>query len=243
MARKAYIDEFVNVLREWLPVLTRQSEEAGRESVQTVVWLVGLASGLVTLLAVNPGIVKSLSTTQRTTLVIALSAAVSCGVIQRIVYQLVERWRRDFLMGLHGYIVGCSSEFWEPERLDNGWDQNQIIVRLKDNFEIDFSILSQFGLNLDFYRSAYNAQYDNWHEFESEKLKHLGEVVTAYLGIPKKESDKMFGLEGDKGIDLAQVRIKASRLGFFYRAVFLLFAASCASFLLALLLLARAILP
>jgi len=110
---KTLTDDLAAVIHEWLPTIAKESEEAGRETVQTVVWLVGLASGLVTLLAVSSGIITSISSGHRRALIVALSVTITCGVLQRIMYQLAERYQRNFLLGLQGYLVGQIQKFDE----------------------------------------------------------------------------------------------------------------------------------
>ena len=95
-------DELVAVMREWLPTIARQSEEAGREAVQTVVWLVGLASGLIALFAFNSGLVTSVTLGQRRALIISLSITITCGVLQRLTYQFAEQKQRNLLLGFQG---------------------------------------------------------------------------------------------------------------------------------------------
>ena len=240
---KTLADDLAAVMREWIPAIAKQSEEAGREAVQTVVWLVGLASGLITLLAVNSGIVTSITTGQRRALIVALSVTITCGVLQRIAYQLAEQKQRNLWLGLQGYLVGYEQQLEEPDELSERWDRNEIVLRLTRDFNLDLSALNEFNIPIDFYRNVYNNHVEGWHRYQSERLQRLGQVIAAYLGLSEEQGAKILQIDQSSNNDLSEVRKKASSIRWLLRVAFFLFAGTCVSFLAALLLLAYAIFP
>jgi hypothetical protein len=240
---KTLTDELAGILLEWIPTYLKQYEEAGRETVQTVVWLVGLASGLVTLIAVNPKIVDTLTNGSRRALVIALAATITCGVLQRIIYQIAEQKQRVLFPGLQGYLTGYTVQVQEPDEFDETWDRREIVQRLARNFDVDYSLLEKFDIPIERYREAYSRQLELWHKHGSENLQRLGEITAAYLGISETDAKKIFDPNQERSDNLAEVRSKVRRIHYLQRATLILFIGTCASFLGALLILAIAILP
>jgi hypothetical protein len=236
-------DELVSVMREWLPTIARQSEEAGREAVQTVIWLVGLASGLLALFAINSGVVASVTFGQRRALIIGLSATITCGVLQRIAYQLAEHNQRNLWLGLQGYLVGSEQLLEEPDELNEQWDRDEIVLRITRNFELDLAPLNTFNIPIDFYRKVYSNHFDGWHRYQSGRLQRLGEVIAAYLGMSEEQGKTLFNVDQSRSDGLLEVRRKASRIRWLLRAAFFLFGGTCVSFLAAFLLLGYTILP
>lgn len=239
---KMLTDDLAAVMREWLPTIVKQSEEAGREAVQTVVWLVGLASGLVTLLAVNPRIITSISPTHRGALIVTLSLTITCGVLQRVTYQLAERYQRNFLLGLQGYLVGQMQEFEEPDELTERWDRNEISLRLSRDFNLDLTPLNEFNLPIDLYRNIYTNHLEGWHKYQAESLQRLGEVLGAYFGMSKEWASDLFRVD-QAALDLTKVRKRALHIRCMHNVAFFLFVGSCVSFMIAFLSLGYAIWP
>jgi hypothetical protein len=234
-------NELAAFLREWIPTLLRQYEEAGRETVQTVVWLVGLASGLVTLIAVNPKIVASLTTGLRRGLVISLGITITCGVLQRVIYQLAEPKQRQLLFGLECCLAGYTLQVQEPEELEQRWDQREIVLRLARDFDVDYSILDELDISIERYREAYSSQVQIWRHHESERLQWLGQVTAAYSGIPAEKAKQIFQVDQERGDNLAEARGTVGHIRSLQRSSRVLFMGTCAGFLAALLLLAVAI--
>lgn len=237
---KTLTDHVAAVMHEWLPTIAKQTEEAGREAVQTVVWLVGLASGLVTLLAINSGIVTSISTGNRRALILALSVTITCGVLQRITYQLAERYERTSLLGLQGYLVGQMQDFDQPDELGERWDRNEIVLRLARDFHLDLTPLNEFNLPIDMYRNIYTNHLEGWQKYQVESLQRLGEVLGAYFGMSTDSASKVFRVD-QSALDLNKVRKRALRIRRIYNVAFFLFVGNCVSFLIALLFLGYAI--
>jgi hypothetical protein len=236
-------DELAAFLREWIPALLRQYEEAGRETVQTVVWLVGLASGLVTLIAVNPKIVASLPVALRRGLVISLAATVFCGVLQRVIYQLAEQKQRQLIPGLQGSLAGYTLRVQEPEELEQRWDRKEIVRRLARDFDVDYSILDELDISIERYRETYSSHLEIWRHYESERLQWLGQVTAAYCGIPEEKAKQIFQVDQERGDNLAEARATVGHIRRLHRSARVLFMGTCAGFLAALLLLLVAIWP
>lgn len=236
-------DELVAVMREWLPTIEKQSEEAGREAVQTVVWLVGLASGLITLFAINSGLVTSITTGQRRGLIIILATTITSGVLQRISYQLAEYKQRNLWLGLQGYLVGSEQQLEEPDELNERWDRNEIVVRIRRDFDMDLTPLDGLNIPVDVYRQVYSNYLEGWQRYQSESLERLSQVIAAYLGMSEEQGNTLFRIDQSIVDGLPEVRKRASYIRWLKRSAFLFFAGTCVSFLAAFLLLAYAILP
>jgi len=116
---KALTEEVAGVMRETLPAVLNESKDLGRESVQTVVWLVGLASALITLLAANSGLIGALTATQRRVLIPLLALTIGCGVLQRIVNQVVEQKEHKLFFGLQGHLAAYGTQTAEPDQLND----------------------------------------------------------------------------------------------------------------------------
>jgi hypothetical protein len=139
---KTLTDELAVVMREWLPALVTESKDFGRETVQTVVWLVGLATGLITLLATHSGTIEALTISQRRVLIPVLAATITCGLLQRILNQLVERKERILLFGLQGHLAAYGTQHAEPDELNEQSTPDEESKRLNDLLQV----LAAYGL-------------------------------------------------------------------------------------------------
>ncbi len=144
----------------------REAEEAGREIVQTVVWVVGLSSGLLALLAARPQILAGLSPPALGVLTSALAAAVAFGVLQRIVYQLTAWADRSHFRGLTTYLMGVTADLNLPTDFSDYWDAAEIVRRLRQDFDLDYGFLLEQDVPLKACQDAYKRQYELWTEHD-----------------------------------------------------------------------------
>ena len=71
-----------------IPVAQREAQEHGRQTVQTSVWLVGLASALLTTLGIKELTLSQLLPEAQIATIVCLVAVVVFGVVQRLLYQI-----------------------------------------------------------------------------------------------------------------------------------------------------------
>ena len=237
MAKKSLTDALASFMRESLPAVLTESKEMGRETVQTVVWLVGLATALITLIAAHPGITTALTVTQRRSLIIPLAATITLGVLQRIVYQLAEQKERNLYFRLQGHLAVYDTHIDEPDPLENHWNQDEIIQRIERDFDTDLRGFGDMNLPIDFCRTLYSGYLDLWNESQSKRLKDLLEVLNAY-GM----HDPSTAMQSQAD-SLRLTRRLVARIGYLRRCGLICFIGTCVSFLFALLFLAYAIFP
>jgi hypothetical protein len=225
-------------LRDWLPSLVRELEESGRETVQIVVWLVGLSSGLIALAAVNPRLLGALSSGARVTLLGLLAAVVALGVVQRVVYLLAETSRRSLWRGLQGYLWAQTDETALPFALLESWDRGQLVERLEKDFDLDYKFLIEYDAPIQKCREIYIGVYERWQKGENEALKQFAELLAAYSG-KDRPMEMTIGGQTTRTADLDHIRKSGkavNRLEFLSTGLYL---ATAAAFVTALLLLAH----
>lgn len=177
---KTLTDQLAAFMRESLPSVISEAKDLGRESVQTIVWLVGLATGLITLIAAHAEVIAPLTVGQRRFLIVGLCSTITFGLAQRILNQFAERGERDLFFRLQGHLAAYGLDVTEPDQLENRWTQAEILQRLKDDFEADLTSLADLGLPLDLYRTLYSRHLELWHEHQSRRLNDLFHLLAAY---------------------------------------------------------------
>jgi hypothetical protein len=237
MAMRTLTDALASFMRQSLPAVLTESKELGREAVQTVVWLVGLATGLITLIAAHSGLIAAFTINQRRVLIPALAATITFGVLQRIVYQLADQRERNLFFRLQSHLAVYEEHVDEPDELENHWSQDEIIQRINRDFETDLTRFADLNLPIDFYRTLYSGHLDSWNKSQSKRLNNLLEVLNAY-GMHDPSSAMQSPADS-----LRFTKRLVAKIGYLRRCAFICFLGTCISFLFALLFLAYAIFP
>jgi hypothetical protein len=224
-------------MRESLPAVISEAKDLGRESVQTVVWLVGLATGLITLIAAHPEIISPLTIFQRRMIIAGLCFTITFGLAQRIFNQLAERRERDLFFRLQGHLAAYGLDVVEPDELENRWTQNEILERLRRDFDSDVTVLADLGLPIELYRTLYSRHVELWHEQQSRRLNDLLQVLAAY-GMYDPSTAMM-----SQADTLRPIRRIVSRIKWLRRGALWSFIVACVTFLFSLFWIVYAILP
>jgi hypothetical protein len=230
-------EQLAAFMRESLPAVISEAKDLGRESVQTVVWLVGLATGLITLIAARPEIIASLTIAERRIIIAGLCSTITFGLVQRMLNQLAERRERDLFFRLQGHLAAYGLDVAEPDELENRWTQDEILERLKRDFDSDVAVLADLGLPIDLYRTLYSRHLELWHEQQSRRLNDLLQLLAAY-GMYDSSTSVM-----SQADTLRPVRRIVSLVKWFRRGASWSFVITCVSFLFSLFWFAYAILP
>lgn len=241
MERRTPLDATLLLIKEMLPAAQRQSEETGRETVQVVVWLVGLSSALLTILAGSATLANALSEGTRTTLVTLLASVVTLGVLQRIAYHRAEMDTRALFQHLHGYLIGYTAgpDIDEPDELSNSWSCEDVVEKLRANFDVDYRFLLESKAPIESCRRAYLNQYELWQKQERERKERVSLLLGAYQGKSEETSRAFFDADGSNPLD--GIRVRARQTIRTYRVAFGLYYATGAAFVAAVIVLAVAV--
>jgi len=218
------------LFRDSVPSLREQTMEIGRETVQVVVWLVGLASALLVLAATNRALLSGLSQTGRSVATGLFVGVAVFGVLQRLVYHITEAKQRLLFHGLHAHLAGLTSDIEEPLALHDVWDRATIIKQLSRGFDLQYDFLDQYDVPIEKCREIYSEHYTKWQSFEAQKLNHFGELLAAFSGKAKGKGRELLGLDTGGGDYLERVRRKGMSVKRWTIASYVLFYACCMCF-------------
>ena len=230
-------EQLAAFMRESLPAVISEAKDLGRESVQTVVWLVGLATGLLTLLAAHAEIIARLTIAERRIVIVGLCSTIAFGLVQRILNQLAERRERDLFFRLQGHLAAYGLDVAEPDELENHWSQDEILERLKRDFDTDLNPIKDLGLSIDVYRDLYSRHLELWREHQSRRLNDLLQLLAAY-GMYDPSTSMM-----SQADTLRPVRRIVSLVRWLRRGTLWSFVIACVTFLFSLFWLVYAIFP
>lgn len=179
-------------LTDWLPEALRHQENFGRENVQIIVWLVGLSSALITLIAANREVSAAIGTSGRSWLIGLLVFVVLFGVSHRIVYGQAENRQKKLVFGLRGLLWGATLDFSQPEPLAEEWTIPDIVRELKESFDLDYRfLLNSPTASHEHARSAYAAHYELWSRHDREGLECWG-LQWARMSAKRKRKARPF---------------------------------------------------
>jgi hypothetical protein len=169
---------FADYLRTSLPEWGRQAEAGRQEFVQTGVWFVGMAATLLALFLANRGRFDFLTFGAEKWIVFLLGTSVVLGIAQRVL-ALVAAGREQVARGnLLGWLIGYRTHGEEADELDDDWSAEDIVVRLRDHFDLDGAFLLEAPDALPRLRDAYQDVYEHSSTADKERLK----IVAAKLG-------------------------------------------------------------
>ena len=173
-----------------MPRVEEGWKDIGRQSVQVITWLVGLSVGIIALIITNKTNVEYLNPGSAIAVLILLSIVIVSGATHRVLYLYAETLLLPVLTGLYGYLAGYTNPIEEPCELEEYWDRDEIVRRLKEDFEADYSFLVERNVPLEGCREAYNSLYRIYKKIEQESVQEFLNVLAAYLGYTKEEEKK-----------------------------------------------------
>ena len=188
--RKPGSHRFIEVFAEALPAMEARLRESARESMQASTWLVGLASGMVALLAANQGVVSALTRTERLVVLLLMLSCVTVGVLQRLLFWIAEQRHLNHFVGLQGYLIGyiAASNAQAPPILNPDWSVAQIVNHIKTYFDVDYSFLIEYQSPIEAARETYVGLYELEDKLDQEVLDKFEETAMAYAGRPKPQT-------------------------------------------------------
>jgi hypothetical protein len=212
----------LQLLRDSIPLSKQEYEKTSKETVQMVVWTVTLATGLLSLAALNSRFLAGLSQSALRAEIALLLSTIFFGVLQRVLQHLFDQFFRSHLLGLYTYLVGASVDTATPPAPDLMVDCDKVIAALRDHFQLDYSFLKTYNVPLAGCQEAYKTQYDFWRTSQENATKSTLELVAAYTGQPTSWVERIMA---NSPTDLEAIRKKTrwlTGLGWSAFAVFVL---------------------
>lgn len=214
--------------RDLLPEIRAEINRFGEQSVQLIVWLVGLATGITALLVSQLSSQQPVIGSRAASWTIALLAAsVVLGVLHRILYHMAEVATWSQLLNFRGYLLGLTDPSSGPLELEEYWDVARIAQELNEEFGLDYSFLVEYNVPIERAREIYTSVYDRHNEREKEGLRRLADVVGETFGIPE-DKRHYFGEPAPKG---HSVREQGQYIRALHRASSLLFLGTAICFI------------
>lgn len=171
------------VLKDWLPTARRESVEVLKEAAQTTTWLVTLASGLLTFVALRPPPPPGWSAnTDYPRLLSALIATIAFGVAQRAIQLWMFRWATEQDLVLFAQLMSGTTDTRAPKAVDKMDSVDAIVNELKAFFRIDAQWIKDSGATLEEAQARYRSHFEHWEAHEGRISNNLSEVLAAYHG-------------------------------------------------------------
>lgn len=217
------VEYLAQAYREMLPDVFRDYSEIGRESVQVVIWLVGLSSAVFALLISNMDRITFIGADTLRIILLLLGTVIVVGVAQRLVHHWAERLQHIINWSLTHYISSYNSDQILPAQLSEDWTEAEIVQRFESEFGLNYQFLIEYEVSLESCREAYKSQYERWEGFDKEGLERFGQVVSAHLGRPKDKEDKILLLQESVDEELEATRRTARTCNLMHRTADILF--------------------
>lgn len=229
-----------DLVRQLILDARREYEEASRETVQVTVWIVALATGILSVAVINEKILSGIQPTKRTVLVLLLLASILLGVLQRVLQHISNQFAGSHLRSLTTRLIGFASKASgtippDPETL---LSPEAVVAACRDYFGLDYSFLLKAGSDLAASQMAYRAQVDLWNKVEQERKAELAKVLVAFSGRPEEDAAKIWEPSTDLNGARRNARITI-RMGW---VVFGLFVGMTAAFVVAMVILSLGLL-
>lgn len=229
----------MQMVRDWVPIAKREYEDTTRETVQSTVWIVTLATALLTFAALNDKLLARLAPASGQWLIGLLLASVAFGVVQRITQHIVDQLLRRHLLELHNHLVGAALEPVIPPSPESLITRDLIVAALQDYFHLDYGFLHTYDVALADCQGAYRSQYEVWLTQERQLATATVELLAAYTGKPSTWGHNLLQPTDAKRLD--HIRRHAKKLiGAGWLALGL-FAATAISFVSAIAILGGAL--
>lgn len=226
-------------LRENLASARSFTQELQKEAAQTTVWLVTLASGLLTFSAVNAQFLGSLADNSAKWILGLLMLTVLSGAIGRFLLYLYSQLTGTIVLELETRLAAAALDPSTPPPSVYLHTPQEVVAEIKARFGMDYSFLLELNVPVEDCRKAYDEQLKGWRDNERESAAATLEVFAAYGGKPAGAGAEW--LE-EREAPLAEIRARAKRLTRFGTVVGTAFLVTIGSFVAALIVLGMAIL-
>jgi len=227
-------------VRDLVPTGKREYEEVSKETVQTTVWIVALASGLLSVATLNEKLLGGLTRTAVKVEIGLLLGTVVLGVLQRLLQRILDQWLRNVLLNLHSHLIGLTLESDTPPEPDLLTTKEAIIGALRDHFGLDYSFLGGQNVGLQASQEAYRTQYKLWQEQEKQALVSLGHLLAAFNGKPPAWGEQLMTAQSPG--DLERIRKTSRRLLWLAGTTFTIFMLTASCFVGAMIVLGSGLL-
>lgn len=156
--------------------------EESQETVQTVVWLVGLASAMLVVLGAKDHSFVT-DTGQRAFFSLLLFVTISAGVLQRVLQQLRRQSEVVYMMALRTAVASFKYEADVPSALDNNWPKARIAANIKHFFGFDYAYLAEPDTTLEEAQAVYASLFASFSAFDDRRMKEFGRMMAAIKGV------------------------------------------------------------
>src|SRR5882672_10794940 len=78
-------------MQDWIPLALRAYEETSKETVQTIVWIVALATGVLSVATLNERLLRGLTPGAARAEIVLLLGTLVLGVVQRVLQHLLNQ--------------------------------------------------------------------------------------------------------------------------------------------------------
>ncbi len=227
------------MFRDVLPKELDEFHRGEADVAQTSMWLVGLASTMLLFCAANPSKVDQIFFGLTRFGVAFLMVTVVAGVLNRLLRVWVGRRISRSLRHLHGHFAGfmAAEHIEEPDELSDRWTREEIVLRLRETFDVDYGWLEKYNVALPDCQQCYRDQYSIWERFNGQRLEGIKKILAAYMGLSNCQVEKMFGPTTDA--DLAKSKCAARFSSLLWMLSMGLFLIAACAFLLAVTLFSR----
>ncbi|MGE0645824.1 MAG: hypothetical protein AB7P24_19375 [Nitrospira sp.] len=234
MAPRRISAAFYEIFRTFLPSLSRDVAESGRETVQVIVWLVGLSTALLGLVVTNHVSLNGLSSIGRSLTSLLFVGVAVLGVLQRMVFHVYDGKFRELVLHMQGHLAGLTSDIDPIIPLQDSWDRSAIIRQLRQSFNLECEYLDQYDVPIDKCREIYSNHYRIIMSSEGQALQDFGELLAAFAGNQKGTGRDFLGLDTKGDTYLQDIRARGVSVKRWVRASYILFLACCTCFLFGL---------
>jgi hypothetical protein len=183
MTKQTAPDKLALQIRQLVLDAAQSVSEPTGESVQTVVWLVGLSTGFLGLAAAKPDVLKPVGS-HSFILILTLVGVVVFGVAQRLVHQVATLKEKRLVHSLQIEFWSMGEQPAGPEPLDDSWSRQELAKRLSEHLDVDLSSWTEKNAPIEKYRELYRAFFGEWKDREGSEANRLQDLLAAIAGKP-----------------------------------------------------------
>ncbi len=230
MALKPLTEQQAALITKATPEQIRVAGQAFAETVQTVVWIVGLCSALIAILAAKDSPLQ-VAPILRNGLVVALAGAVLAGVAQRLIRQVAQEKHNTILLQFRSHASAFLFEFVEAPELQEFWTAAEIreqMLRLWPEVQVP-----QATDDIAVWRKAYQHVNESSVKYHKTRETMFQTMIGAFEGKSAEEAAAAFAQKSPENVAFEVVRAATRSLhkwqlaaGILYWVTSLLFAAA-----------------
>ena len=148
-----------------------------------MVWLVGLSTGFLGLVAFKPDVLKPVGS-HSVVLISTLVGVVVLGVAQRLIHQVATLKEKRLTHSLQIEFWSMAEQPNDPEPLEDWWPREELARRLVDHLDVDLSSWIEQNAPIERYRELYRTFLGHWKDREASKANRLQDLLAAIAGKP-----------------------------------------------------------